>query len=185
MGLRIPKWVFSGSTIAVGVHSSENVSPHSVAYKSPRREHTVQQCFVKRQQYYLSRPRPSNPLRIVSLCSLFSPAPSIPYQDKQPHLSQGTGAERLHLPARMSCGGRRENLPLGMPRGQSCPELTGKGVKVKPPVVEQKVCSQITRPGRRPQESSGISYKDSKYFRNMVASSFELKISPPKRLFTE
>lgn len=69
-GLRIPKWVFSGSTIAVGVHSSENVSPQSVAYKSPRKEHTAQQCFVKRQRYYLSRPWPSNPLGIASLCFL-------------------------------------------------------------------------------------------------------------------
>lgn len=31
-----------------------------------------------------------------------------------------------------------------MPRGQACPELTVRGVKVKPPVVERKVLSQTT-----------------------------------------
>lgn len=60
---RKPWWVSwsksgfsSGSTTGVWVRSNENFSPHSVAYKSPQGEHTVQQCCVKRQQYDPDRP---------------------------------------------------------------------------------------------------------------------------------
>lgn len=169
----------------MGVHSSENVSPHSVAYKSPRREHTVQQCFVKRQQYYLSRPRPSNPLRIVVTLLPPLPARSVPhFLTKINSLTFPRGHEQrdfIHL---------QECPPRGMPRGQSCLELTGTGVKSKTTRGGAKgtLSNHSTlAQGEDRKESSGISYRDSKYFRKIyiVSSSFELTISPPKRLFTE
>lgn len=73
--LMIPNWLFPGRT--VGVHSHENFSPHSIAYKNPQREHSTA-TFCKRQQYNLYKPRHSNPKGHHSAPPSPTPAPPVP-----------------------------------------------------------------------------------------------------------
>lgn len=77
-----------------------------------------------------------------------------------------------------------------MPRGRSCPDLNGEGGEsnTAPGGAKGTLSSHSTlAQGEDRKGSSGVSYRDSKYFRKIyiVSSSFELKISPPKRFFTE